>query len=100
MIVLHANPDVPAAVLTRIKALADRFPGEHELGLVVATGQRQRTRALTLGSQWTYAASSECLAALSEYGRVEVWPRQDRNRTVRAPGPPAALNPTPHQEDD
>jgi hypothetical protein len=59
------------AVLTQVKLLATRFPGEHELRLDVRFSDAHG-RTLTLGPARRYAASEPCLAALREFGAVEV----------------------------
>lgn len=82
MIELHVEPGLEAAAaLTQVKLAATRFPGEHELVIVVhessgavagdrATGPE--VRRLTLGEPWAYDASPACLAALNEFGRAVV----------------------------
>lgn len=65
-----------AAALTQIKLAAQRFPGQHELTLLISTPDdllRGRvTRRLALGDQWLYDGSAACLAALREFGTPEV----------------------------
>ena len=74
MIVLHATPGADAAaVLTQLKLAALRFPGDQRLKIVVLRpwhgGER---RTVMLGRTWRYDGSAACLAALGEFGRVEV----------------------------
>lgn len=61
-----------AAALTEIKIAATRFPGDHELRLLVSTPDdylRGRvTRTVVLGPDWQYDGSAACLAALGEFG--------------------------------
>lgn len=64
MIELRVLPDAAAEVLTQIKLMALRFPGDHDLRLLVAS------KALVLGPEYRYDASPACLAALSEFGVV------------------------------
>lgn len=77
-----------ASSLTQVKLLATRFPGDHELTIVVyarpsvaievdpfSGGQRSvpttpAPRRLTLGEPWRYDASPACLSALAEFGEV------------------------------
>lgn len=81
MIELHVEPGLEAAAaLTQVKLCATRFPGEHELVVVVheaspAPAERASGREvhrLTLGEPWAYDASDACLAALNEFGRAVV----------------------------
>lgn len=77
MIVLHAIAGHnAAAALADIKLAAGRFPGVHDLTLVVRTPEQllrgEKGRRLALGSPWRYDGSAACLAALHEYGDVEV----------------------------
>lgn len=58
-----------AASLTQVKLLATRFPGEHELTIMLDTS-RAGTRRLRLGPTWKYDASPGCLAALAEFGEL------------------------------
>lgn len=65
MITLRMTPGAEAAfALTEVKTIAWRYPGEHELRLLVGD------RVIELGPMWTYDASPACLAALGEFGRV------------------------------
>lgn len=68
MIELHAAPGGgPAAeTVAVIKAIAVRFPGEHEL-VVIADGHKLR-----LGQEWRFDASPACVAQLAEFGQVKV----------------------------
>ena len=69
MIVLHATPGADAAAtLEQVKLAALRFPGEHALEARVPT--RRGLRRLRLGER--YDGSAACLAALGEFGTVEV----------------------------
>lgn len=81
MIELHVEPGLEAAAaLTQVKLCASRFPGTHELVIVVheptpAPEERAsgpEVRRLTLGEPWRYEASPACLAALNEFGRAVV----------------------------
>lgn len=72
MIVLHVHAGADSfAILQQIKLAARRFPGRHWLKLVVAMANGEERR-VTLGRDWRYDGSTACLAALSEFGRVEV----------------------------
>ena len=70
MIVLHVHGDVPADALNQVRLIARRFPGPHALRLMVATSQAGAS--LTLGDEWRYSDEGPCLAALGEFGTVEV----------------------------
>jgi len=76
VILLVASSGVIAAALEQVKLTAARFPGEHELTVVVRTPEQALTggeaRRLTLGPLWTYDGSAACLAALAEFGQAEV----------------------------
>jgi hypothetical protein len=77
MIVLSVvSGPATAAALTEIKLAAATFPGEHPLTLVVRTPEQllrgEKGRRLTLGPEWSYEPSAACLAALGEFGRVEI----------------------------
>lgn len=93
MIVLTVQPGVEGAgALTTIKLIATRFPGEHELTILVPMGCCARcgmaegqhpvrcrcavfvpeVRRLALGPAWMYDASLACMAALAEFGRPEL----------------------------
>lgn len=65
-----------AEALTAIKLMAKRWPGTHELTLLVSTPddllRGQVTRRLALGDRWLYDGSAACLAALRRYGTPEV----------------------------
>lgn len=67
MIVLRltrgTRPFVPAQTIAQI---ATRFPGHEPLQILVGE------RSLKMGAAWRYDASPACLAALGEYGEVEV----------------------------
>lgn len=77
-----------AEALTQIKLAASRFPGEHELTLLISTPDDllsgRVTRRLALGPAWRYDASPACLAALREFGTPEVL--QDDDIRPRASG--------------
>jgi hypothetical protein len=74
-----------ARALARIKAIAWAHPGELRLAILIeyvdvdaiSIDRRgkavipTKTRRLELGPLWGYSGSSECLAALSEFGAVE-----------------------------
>lgn len=60
-----------AAALTQIKLMATRFPGDHELRVVVRSPRTEGgERQLRLGPMWTYDGSEACLSALAEFGEV------------------------------
>ena len=65
-----------AAALATIRLIATRFPGEHRLTIAIRTPDEllrgEKGRRLTLGDPWRYDASEACLAALREFGDVEV----------------------------
>lgn len=55
----------------QLALISFRFPGEHRLRVdIVADGAV--TRSLLLGENFHYAADHACLAALREFGEVEV----------------------------
>lgn len=67
MIVLRVPGAAPASeVLTQLRLIALRFPGDQPLA-VAAAGRR-----LTLGRDWTVDGTPACLAALGEFGDPEV----------------------------
>lgn len=66
MIVLRAKPGPIAEALTAIKLTAKRFPGRHRLR--IDAGEH----TLILGHAWLYDGCEACLAALREFGEVEV----------------------------
>ncbi len=74
MIVLTVAPEAVAAdVLTQVKLAALRFPGRERLQIVVLSPrQGGDRRAVRLGRRWSYELSEACLAALREFGSVEV----------------------------
>ena len=80
MIVLHMVTGAnAAAALTQIKLVATRFPGDHQLQIVARSPDQvirgEPGRRLTLGDPWRYEPSEACLAALREFGDVEVMER-------------------------
>ncbi len=68
MIVLSLPADTSEAVIQQVARAAKRFPGSEWLEVRVPTGRG--LRRLTFGLR--YEASEACLAALREFGRVEV----------------------------
>jgi hypothetical protein len=72
MIVLEAAAEMTMADLREIKLLATRFQGHETLRLDVRAADGEECRGLTLGPAWRYKPSAACLAALEEYGRVEI----------------------------
>lgn len=77
MIVLHVIAgSQPVAALAKIKLLAAQHPGEHALTLRIQTSydlrHGEQGRRLALGSAWRYDGSAACLAALREFGDVEI----------------------------
>ena len=75
MIVLRVEGGANAkAVLEQVKLAAKRFPGTHRLQIVVSPLDGRDTRSVRLGQTWRYDASEACLAALREFGAVEVTP--------------------------
>lgn len=72
MIALHVTAGADAAAtLQQVKLAAKRFPGHHRLKLIVAMANGEE-RHVTLGYEWRYEPSLACLAALGEFGEVEV----------------------------
>lgn len=77
-----------AGVVGAVKDAAERFPGPHDLVIVISvrpavamevdsfTGEtrtrplRSGPRRLTLGPEWRCDGTAECVAALGEFGRV------------------------------
>lgn len=61
-----------ASSLTQVKLIATRFPGEHELAVIVSREQPVDDGpgefVLTLGREWLYDGSPACMAALNEFG--------------------------------
>ena len=70
MIVLRLPADTPDLVIEHVLLAAKRFPGEHALELRIPT--RRGMRRLTFGPEWRYSGDLACLAALREFGAVEV----------------------------
>lgn len=84
MIDLVVTGKVDRATTRQIALVAERFPGDHELRVVIvhdddvllarfAHGARRvrvpaRVSFLWLGAQWRYDGSAACLAALAEFG--------------------------------
>lgn len=67
MILLRVEPGLPAAAsLTDVKVLAWRHPGDEPLTILVGD------RSIELGPEWRYDGSRELVAALEEFGQVEV----------------------------
>lgn len=74
MIVLRPHPGHNAAAsLDALKVIATLHPGSHRLRIDVAMDEGQM-RHVTIGRTWSYDASAACLAALREFGDVEVVP--------------------------
>lgn len=68
MIVLRIERDsLGVEALEQVKLMAHRFPGEHELLMIVGEAGR-----LTLGPTWRFDGSQACLAALNEFGDAEL----------------------------
>lgn len=75
MIELKIVPGIGgAAALARIKALAWEHPGEHELAVLVPSRTPEQFVTLKLGPFWKYDPCEDLLAALGEFGEVEVTP--------------------------
>ncbi len=74
MIVLTVPPEAIAAdVLTAVKVIAKLHPGRKRLQIIVLSPPGGgEGRAVRLGWEWRYDGSAACLAALREFGRVEV----------------------------
>lgn len=66
MIVLRLSPNARPFDAQTVAQLAERFPGHEPLQILVGE------RSLKMGAAWRYDASPACLAALREYGEVEV----------------------------
>lgn len=67
MIELRVDAGLQAASsLAAIKAVAGEHPGGHPLRLLLTTSVGERR--LTLGPDWGYDGSAECMAALAEFG--------------------------------
>lgn len=66
MIEMRVDPGLEASVsLLAIKEVAWQHPGGHMLRLLLSTSVGERR--LTLGPDWQYDGSDECMAALSEF---------------------------------
>jgi hypothetical protein len=78
---LRVDRSVPAELVDRVKLVADLYPGEHRLEILLERPPRigpdgrlpeEDTTTLVLGDMWMAEASVECIARLEKYGMVEV----------------------------
>jgi hypothetical protein len=70
VIELRVEPGIEAArALLAVKMLSWDHGGTHELQMVAAKPSGGELR-LTLGDEWRYSGTPQCLAALAEFGEV------------------------------